>query len=135
MAERRPPPRPLPTFQDLPSDAQAHVSGLPEWLRGSAIKAFPTPAVETEARKQEAERSSADRTAWFLTVRELCQRAKAGDFGPACKAAVDVVLSDPDPGFTPAMKAVDCEKIINAARKVQAEEARKAKRPPGRGAP
>jgi hypothetical protein len=122
--------------KELDPEAVRHFEriGLAKELYEYATILLPDPAVEAQAQKDAAERASADRTAWFQTVRELCQRAKAGDFGEGCKKAVEFVLADPDPSFTPAMKAVDCEKIINAARREQVIAQRNAKRHPSRGA-
>jgi hypothetical protein len=119
------------TARQLDADAQRRLEALPPELRVYASVLLPDPAIEAEAQRLAEERRSAERTAWFLEVRELCQRAKAGEFGPPCKEAVEATLGRED--LTKVEKAEACAKMIQEARKTLA--AAKAKATRGRGAP
>lgn len=118
--------------RELDADAQRRLSALPPGIREYAAALLPDPAIEAEARRLEEERRSAERTAWFLEVRELCLRAKAGEFETACKEAVEATLARED--LTKVEKAEACERMIQEARKTLAAAKAKANQR-GRGAP
>lgn len=127
--------RPLPP---LPPDAQAHVDGLPPWLRDVAAGAFAATTQTPEAAaKVERERAETDRLARFQRLVDIAGSALRGDLGRSkeaqeCQEAVRRVLAGRAPRESEVATLVLCESIVREAK----ERIRNARRtaPAGRGA-